>query len=364
MVSALFLKSRFGDATTPDGTKISDNFKNWFGGSHLVDDNGAPLVAYHGTVVDGTTYSTTRDRLPAGAFTVFDENKQGSMSETSDAKAGFWFSSSLERAQAAADDAHAGNDAQSRFVYEVFLRIENPLRKKNIRKYSPEDVASMAEKAREAGRDGIIFEKGEFGPPDYLVFSPLQIKSALANSGGFNPIDPDISDSAAWSPRLMPPAQCIEAFDAMTKTDFLGRPAITSGANGRNLRPSVLMSHEEVVPIPFVVPGFNRSLSAVYARTGAAVLDGHRVIASYHFGDHLVVSKPYRRQGIGRELVYQFRTRFPDVAPAKSRTRASQALQIRVWERIEKEARLLRACKKAVDYLAEPPTIFFKNLTN
>ena len=66
--------------------------------------------------------------------------------------------------------------------------------------------------------------------------------------------------------------------------------------------------------------------SARYSPDGAAVYDGDKVIASYNFGDTLVVDRPYRKGGIGSELVYEWRTRYPAHGAATARTKVSQAI--------------------------------------
>ena len=53
------------------------------------------------------------------------------------------------------------------------------------------------------------------------------------------------------------------------------------------------------------------------------VFDGDKVVASYNFGNTLAVDRAYRRQGIGEELVYQWRTRNPNAPPARERTKAA-----------------------------------------
>lgn len=150
----------------------------------------------------------------------------------------------------------------------------------------------------------------------------------------------------------MTPVQKQSILD-FTKEAFLGKPAITKAANAKHLIPSLLVGHEDLPREKFCDPWAkyknDRGMTAVYSKNGAAVFLGEKVIASYHFGDHLVVARPYRRQGIGAELVYQFRTRYPDVPPAKSRTKGSQALQKKVWERVEREGRILRSALSALD---------------
>ena len=122
-------------------------------------------------------------------------------------------------------------------------------------------------------------------------------------------------------------------FKTMTRDQFLGKPSITTATNARDLKPKVLSTLQDQPRVAFL----NGRYTAVYGEDGAAVFDGDNPIASYNFGDTLVVSPKYRRQGIGAELVYQWRTRFPASPPAKQRTKVSHALQKKVWDRIQRE---------------------------
>lgn len=120
------------------------------------------------------------------------------------------------------------------------------------------------------------------------------------------------------------------AFINKTREEFLGNPTITSDKNASQLRPRDVTDSD-------VRFGFGSKYTASYSKSGAAVYDDEDLIASYNFGRNLVVDKPYRRKGIGYGLVYQWRTRFPDAPPATDRTKKSQALQVAVWDRIERE---------------------------
>lgn len=122
-------------------------------------------------------------------------------------------------------------------------------------------------------------------------------------------------------------------FATMTRQEFLGKPKITSNQNAADLRPRVISSLASIKPEPFMDGRF----TAKFCADGSAVFDGDRVIANYDFGDTLVVDKAYRRMGIASELVYQWRMRFPAAAKATTRTKASQIIQEKVWERIERE---------------------------
>lgn len=121
-------------------------------------------------------------------------------------------------------------------------------------------------------------------------------------------------------------------FRTMTRQQFLGNPTITADRNASSLKPKLLVPLQNLPHVPFM-----DSLTAVYGEDGAAVFDDNEIIASYNFGDTLVVDRRFRRRGIGEELVYQWRTRFPNAIPAKQRTKASQRLQVKVWDRIQRE---------------------------
>jgi hypothetical protein len=123
------------------------------------------------------------------------------------------------------------------------------------------------------------------------------------------------------------------AFEGMTREEFLGSPRITTNRNATDLKPKALTTVQDQPAQPFMGGRFQVRMS----EDGAAVYDGDNVIASYNFGDTLTVDRAHRRQGIAQELVYQWRTRYPGPAVARERTRASQAIQEQVWERIKND---------------------------
>ena len=119
----------------------------------------------------------------------------------------------------------------------------------------------------------------------------------------------------------------------MTREEFLGKPRITTNANAADLKPKAVRGMAEQPAEPFAVGGF----TARYHDGDAAVYDGDKVIASFNFGDTLTVDPKYRRRGIAEELVYQVRTRNPNVPPAAERTKVAQKIEEKVWERIQRE---------------------------
>jgi GNAT superfamily N-acetyltransferase len=176
------------------------NFWKWFGDSKIIDDQGRPLVVYHGTDAD---------------FSEFDSDKIGSAKDSGDVGRGFYFGLSSAHANAYAK----GNGAN---VIPAYLNIRYPLTDispdfLNIAKSkikpsenkvssgwdsidasSPEMDESFAmskaitETAKDMGHDGVWGTNSRFGYVEIVAFSPDQIKSAIGNDGSFNPENNDI----------------------------------------------------------------------------------------------------------------------------------------------------------------------------
>lgn len=164
-----------------DPTKLPA-FKRWFGKSKVVDENGAPLVVYHGS---------------KHSFDVF---------ESKSADVGFHFGT----------EAQAGNRPNITEVRGFYLKADNLLRLADINLWKGDNFVGALEDAgvvgpeaateayagritvdrawalehlRAAGFDGIVYRNQSEGPGDsYMVFSPTQIKS-VDNRGTFDPKD-------------------------------------------------------------------------------------------------------------------------------------------------------------------------------
>lgn len=150
------------DINTPE-------FKRWFGDSKVVDENGKPLVVYHGTNTAFDTFS--KEKIKRGI--------------------GFWFSSDKETAEEYGD------------IKDFYLSIKNPidinknrsdfirLVKEAIPEEIPNDVSEhyvisealgstpFKEYLQNKGYDAISLGKS------YIVFEPNQIKSVY-NRGSFS----------------------------------------------------------------------------------------------------------------------------------------------------------------------------------
>lgn len=180
------------------------NFKNWFGdwendpenASKVVDENGEPLVVYHGTTNDETksvwnektkSYDTSHE-----PFTVFKREVDGLPNS------GLFFNSSEDNAY-----EYGYNN------YAVYLSAKNPLvidckgSLYNSIKHDGKtmDTYDWANWAEENGYDGVIFKNIKDGvdygsmqdtTDDYVVFKSNQIKSAENNNGDFSADNNDI----------------------------------------------------------------------------------------------------------------------------------------------------------------------------
>lgn len=153
-------------------------FKRWFGDSKVVDEDGKPLVVYHGTDADFTVF----DREKLGQYTSENTDNEAAIES---AKVGFWFSENDLREK-------TGNKK----TMEVYLSIENPM---ETDLYTMLDVLEnmTADEYRaeleEEGHDGLIVTDQEFdNAKSYVVFKPNQIKSAADNVGTFDYFNPDI----------------------------------------------------------------------------------------------------------------------------------------------------------------------------
>lgn len=146
----------------------SESFRNWFGESKVVDENGEPLVVYHGTNSTISDFNYKDDR---------------------EFNAGFFFTSDKNYAESVAE-AKSGN-----IIMPVFLKITNPI-------YTETDLVSKVIESiyiyeGERNSDGIIGHDkytGEFARSagnEYLVTRPNQIKS-IDNQGTFSTKDNNI----------------------------------------------------------------------------------------------------------------------------------------------------------------------------
>lgn len=137
-------------------------FKRWFKDSKVVDEDGKPLIVYHGSDADFNAFDMTKGRanmdIQGAFFSPWDDDAAG----------------------------YGGN------VRAFYLSIKNPADEgtayKALNRFKGQNEAGV--KAREylesLGYDGV-----NNGGEEYIAFHPEQIKSATDNVGLFDPMNPD-----------------------------------------------------------------------------------------------------------------------------------------------------------------------------
>lgn len=177
----------------------SENFKEWFGNSKVVDENGKPLVVYHGTSNFGfNTFKTPvffSDNLETASRFGWENTK--------------FEVSSLKNYSQETD--------YGRGVYACYLKFENPEifnangrswddLKGPIHSYETEDwwnpgytTEDLIKDTKKKGKDSVIIynvlEGSGIVCNDYIAFYPNQIKSATDNNGNFDPNSDKITES-------------------------------------------------------------------------------------------------------------------------------------------------------------------------
>ena len=163
-------------------------FWRWFGDSKVVDEQGRPLVVYHGT---------------SARFEAFDNAKTGANDR------GLWGRGHYFSALAEGPSSYALRQGDGARIIPVYLSVQHPLVLRtgkdlvtrlpdgtNTRLLIGENLDGAKIKAMATGRghDGVIqiLTNGLIG--DIVVFSPTQIKSAIGNRGAFDPRDPVITN--------------------------------------------------------------------------------------------------------------------------------------------------------------------------
>jgi len=167
-------RGRFGEGSGGSGTHQTSTpaFKAWFGDSKAVDEKGKPMVMYHGTDQDFSAFS------------------REAIASKYDYSYGFHFSNKPEDANVYADQEHGAR------IVPVYLSAQNPLTftlhgDQNPEGYSDTHKSEIIQQlydAKQAGKpyDSVILNSERYGT-NVIVFQPTQIKSAVGNSGAFDP---------------------------------------------------------------------------------------------------------------------------------------------------------------------------------
>ena len=157
----------------------SDSFKQWFGNSVVRDGSGNPLRVYTGTSKD-THFNSFRGGRAGLIWFTSDADSAGSYALDNE-------SMKFKRMPGSWDLEQV--NTKSRTI-PVYLKIENPYIETNPPKWSDFKAQSQDILNKMRGHDGYILNVDNHFI--YVVTNPLQIKSALANKGTFDPKNKNI----------------------------------------------------------------------------------------------------------------------------------------------------------------------------
>lgn len=140
-------------------------FVRWFKGSKVVSHDGQPLVVYHGTAAEFSSFST--DHVGTRHM---DQGVGEAYYFTADSDAASDYANGFE-----------GPPQVGANVVPVYLRMVNP-HVVDFQGTGAEELGYEIETAKKTGKDGVIaYNIDDGGECDqYVVFSPKQIKSAYA----------------------------------------------------------------------------------------------------------------------------------------------------------------------------------------
>ncbi len=190
-------------------------FKRWFGdwendpanASKVVDENGEPLVVYHGHVDDFTVFKPSeRGKLGKGVYLSAYKEKAGRYSRI---KGKFGY----------------GHEK----VMSLFVNIRNPYVGSGER-YDE----GLRNALTDNSYDGIISDKNMV---EIVARNPAQVKSATDNTGAFDAGNPDIRFSVRLAPELRETLTLEPSDEATAKASVKAwraeRKAFTNRRNGR-----------------------------------------------------------------------------------------------------------------------------------
>ncbi len=182
-----------------DDITATPEFQAWFGDSKVVDTEGRPLVVYHGTNRDFSSFAKS------GPFGAARPRTRGGLA--SGARQLFCFSNDADVASEFAGRKPMRRVRAGPNVIPAFVALTNPLIIEAAgRPWSATQKAVLD--AFDGGvydgaivrdsADGVMRE----GPASdvYIAFRPEQIKSAIGNRGSFDPANPNILFSQPAAP--------------------------------------------------------------------------------------------------------------------------------------------------------------------
>lgn len=298
-------------------------FKAWFGdwendpanASKVVDENGEPLICYHGT---------------NKKFSIF---QYKALNDYGFLGVGFYFTNLKNWAEAYATEYQ--NNIGEPIVYEVFLNIRKPYKITKYDSISKESAIEWTEHLKNIKKDGVVYINvvdDEIGTNrtyyEWVAFYPNQIKLADGSNVTFDPNNPDIRYEDGGSTEYGKVVSASSRFRPK-ETIFFNPPLM--GLNGAKL---IAYEWSYTYDIGFdtrkgeeiTVRVSDWTQADVSADTGRGIV--HKYTVEFPNGEVKTVSS----ESVPVLLGYEDRkqpTRFPKLATA-SKTLAKQKLELEI----------------------------------
>lgn len=208
--------SRMAPEITPE--QRAANFKNWFGDSKVVDEEGNPLVLHHGSTAQFDEFKAGEFGFHLGdesAANMFGDVKKVYLSARNPFRIkrdmGNWRPEDMLNSLKLREYKGPLNKISDEDISAVEKQIKS-LRRKHAKDLKQDDDMFLYSKAlydvgapvrelyKKRGYDAILYNNEGEGGLSYIAFDPTQIKSATGNRGTFDPTDPNITHFAGRSP--------------------------------------------------------------------------------------------------------------------------------------------------------------------
>ena len=169
------------ERTTTESKSLRDkataNFKRWFADSKVVDENGEPLVVYHGTPYDFVSgrSSATFNTTDFGALL---------------GKGAYFTADPVDAEQYAGKSAFGGKPN----IIPAYISLQNPYIAKSVLEKIPNQNELLKQ-----GHDGVLLKNDDGSVKWAVAFKPTQIKSSIGNNGDYSLTDADIRKSLRTS---------------------------------------------------------------------------------------------------------------------------------------------------------------------
>lgn len=306
----------------PEQVNVTETeaFKRWFGDSKVVDENGEPLVVYHGTAQeDFTEFKPDRagevqysdwgpgiyltpsedqayryrieamkegDETSNAAFARLEaaqskqEWKNGAPVQNDEVDAAL---AEFRRARRAAGEQNGGR------IIPAYVSLQNPYIQEATSTANP----AVGKMAREQGHDGIIVLKPDGSIDEVVAFQSEQIKS-VNNRGTFDPTDANILHSEQGGvPEQVPRTEFSEKNRKLREQDqktwkrakrMLRRQLSPGGLLPKSVFREKITRDSKFEVIEFdvrhIVGNFERAIRRAYKRRAGKLTEGDKKILS------------------------------------------------------------------------------------